>query len=106
MATEPRCHCQSCTIRSLTGPAVVITVGILFLLHQLRGGVFYFGHTWPIILVVIGAIQLASSLASRQGHIQPAPVPGGVPPIPPAAPPPPTVPPAGVSQPPYTPQGQ
>jgi Domain of unknown function (DUF5668) len=102
VATQPRCHCQSCSIRSLTGPAVVITVGILFLLHQLRGGVFFFGHTWPIILVVIGAVQLASSLASREGHREPVPVAG----VPPGTPPAPPVPPAGVSQPPYSPQGQ
>jgi Domain of unknown function (DUF5668) len=102
VATQPRCPCQSCNIRSLTGPAVVITVGVLFLLHQLRGGTFFFGHTWPIILIVIGAIQLASSMASRDGHREILPTPG-VPPVPPPASP---VAPAGVSQPPYTPQGQ
>ena len=50
MSTQPRCHCPSCTIRELTGPAVVITVGVLFLLHQVQGGRFSFGNTWPVIL--------------------------------------------------------
>jgi hypothetical protein len=110
MASQGRCHCQSCTIRSLTGPAVVITIGILFLLHQLRGGEFYFGHTWPVILVVIGLVQLATATASREGHVEPVqfvPVPGvlpappnsGVPPVPPATG-------TGTSQPPYTTSGQ
>jgi len=69
MSTQVRCHCQSCTIRGLTGPAIVITIGILFLLHQIGGGQFYFGHTWPVLLLVIGLLQLASSVASREGHI-------------------------------------
>jgi hypothetical protein len=99
MATQPRCTCQSCSVRSLTGPAIVITIGVLFLLHQLRGGIFYFGHTWPVILVVIGAIQLAAATASREGHIEPTPVIG----VPPAAPPP--APPSGTTQPPYSTQG-
>jgi hypothetical protein len=102
MATQGRCHCQSCTVRSLTGPAVVIAIGVLFLLHQLRGGYFYFGHTWPVILVVIGLVQLASSMASREGHVEFTP-PVGVPPVPPIPP----VPPSGASQtPPYSTPGQ
>lgn len=106
MATglQTRCHCQSCTVRSLTGPAIVITIGVLFLLHQLRGGTFFFGHTWPLILVVIGAVQLASSIASREGHVEPTP-PVGLPPVPPAPPAPP-ISPSGVSQPPYPTRGQ
>lgn len=103
MSTQARCHCQSCTIRGLTGPAVVITIGVLFLLHQLHGGHFYFGNTWPVILVVIGFLYLASSLASREGHIEP---PSAT--LPPTAPP---VPPPGTSSPvppqnPYGTQGQ
>jgi len=108
MATQPRCHCQSCTMRSLTGPAIVITIGVLFLLHQLRGGTFYFGHTWPIIMVVIGLVQLASAVASREGHVDYRPI-VSVPPVPPAAVPPvppPAAPPGNISQPPYPTQGQ
>ena len=69
MSDRVRCHCQRCTIRALLGPAVVITIGVLFLLQQVRGGFFDFGNTYPLILVVIGAILLASSLASMEGHI-------------------------------------
>jgi hypothetical protein len=47
---------------------VIITVGVLFLLQQARGGYFDFGNTYPVILVVIGAILLASALAPMEGH--------------------------------------
>jgi hypothetical protein len=81
MSDRIRCHCPRCTIRALMGPAVVITIGVLFLLQEVRGGYFDIGNTYPLILVVIGAILLASSLASMQGHVEPANVP---PPVPPA----------------------
>lgn len=87
-----RCNCQRCVIRGLMGPAVIITVGVLFLLHQVRGGYLDFWYTWPVILVVVGAISLASNLASADGHIS-----GPVPPTPPGVAPP---------QNPYAGQGQ
>jgi Domain of unknown function (DUF5668) len=64
------------------GPAILITFGILFLLHQLHGGRFDIDNTWPAVFVVIGVLLLASSLASRDGHveIQSPPAPPGVPP--------------------------
>jgi hypothetical protein len=88
MSTQGRCRCQSCTIRGLTGPTIVITIGVLFLLHETQGGHFDFQNTWPVILLVIGLVQLASAFASREGHVdaQPA-VPGVPPPAPPANPP-------------------
>ncbi len=110
MSAQTRCHCRSCTIRSLMGPAVVITLGVLFLLHQTQGGRFYIGHTWPILILVIGAIQLASSVAPRDGHVEfRAPGVMPPPPVPPAPPfvPPPVVPPDGAPpQTPYSAQGQ
>lgn len=52
------------------GPAFLITIGVLFLLGQISRGHFDFSDTWPVILVVLGMIQLASSLAPRDGHIE------------------------------------
>jgi Domain of unknown function (DUF5668) len=86
-----RCRCQSCTIRGMMGPAILITLGLLFLLHQVQGGRFDFGNTWPVLLMVIGLLLLASSLAPRDGHIDPPPPvapPAGPPAMPPPPPPP------------------
>jgi len=84
MSNRIRCNCKRCTIRTLLGPAVVITVGVLFLLDQMRGGYFDFSNTWPVILIVIGAISLASAVAPMEGHFS-----GQVPPVPSGVTPPP-----------------
>ena len=99
MSTQPRCACSRCTIRGLMGPAVITTLGILFLLSELQHGMFSFGHTFPILLIVIGAILLASAVAPMDGHINPTTVPG-----PPAGPAPPSPPPTYSN--PYPRQGQ
>jgi hypothetical protein len=65
---------------------VIVTVGVLFLLQQARGGYFDFGNTYPVILVVIGAILLASALAPMEGHISSAAVPPAAPPAPASTP--------------------
>jgi hypothetical protein len=81
MSDRIRCACRRCTIRSLMGPAVIITVGVLFLLDQMRGGNFSFGATYPVILIVIGVISLAAAAAPADGHVS-----GPVPPPAPGAP--------------------
>jgi hypothetical protein len=80
-----RCTCSSCTIRGLMGPAVITTLGVLFLLSELRHGPFSIGHTFPVLFIVIGAILLASAVAPNDGHIGATTVPT-VPPIPPTPP--------------------
>jgi Domain of unknown function (DUF5668) len=96
MSNRIRCTCRRCTIRSLMGPAVIITVGVLFLLDQMRGGYFDFSNTFPVILIVIGVVSLASALAPMDGHISGT--------LPPAAPPPGTA--ANAPQNPSAGQGQ
>ncbi len=87
MSDRIRCTCQRCTIRGLMGPVIIVTVGVLFLLAEMRGGFFDFSNTYPVILIVIGLISLASAMASSDGHVS-AP-----PPVSPAAPPAQSVPP-------------
>jgi len=70
------------------GPAIIITVGVLLLLDQMRGSIFSFGDTYPVILIVIGAISLAAAASPAEGHISGGVAPqapdtsGSVPPAP------------------------
>jgi hypothetical protein len=83
MSDRIRCSCQRCSIRGLMGPVVVVTVGVLFLLAEMRGGFFDFSNTYPVILIVIGIVSLASTFASSEGHVDPtAPVTAAIPPAP------------------------
>jgi len=81
MSDRTRCACRRCTIRALMGPAVIITVGVLFLLDQTRSGSFSFWNTYPVILIVMGIISLAAAASSNGGHISTA-----APPLTPAVP--------------------
>jgi hypothetical protein len=52
------------------GPAVLITIGVLFLLDQMgRAHWMGFDFTWPALLIVIGLIKLLEHSASTNGHI-------------------------------------
>lgn len=85
MSDRMRCSCRRCTIRGMSGPANLITIGVLFLLQQTQGGYFSFGHTWPVILLMNGALSLAAALAPTDGHIfNDAPAQTAAPPAPPA----------------------
>ncbi|MGB8457551.1 MAG: DUF5668 domain-containing protein [Candidatus Acidiferrum sp.] len=90
MSNHVHCNCQRCTIRGLRGPVIVVTIGVLFLLQELRGGFFDFSNTYPVIIIVIGLMSLACALAPSEGHFPTAaPTPTGAPP-PPGVPPPPS----------------
>ena len=79
---RPMCVCERCRTRKLMGPAILVTLGVLFLLDNTSN--IDFGKTWPAILLVIGIVKLVQSNASYNGHIGPLP-PGssGYPPAPP-----------------------
>ncbi len=61
------CQCDRCRMRKITGPAVLVTIGILALLGNLHGPGFE--RTWPAILLVIGVVKLLQSNASTAGHL-------------------------------------
>jgi hypothetical protein len=99
------CHCTRCRSQRLMGPAVLVTIGFLFLFETL--GKLGFGHTWPILLLVVGGVKLFQSRASTDGHMGAfPPTPGGGTPTatappnvpPPPAPPTPSTPSAGPSE--------
>jgi len=82
------CQCARCRTRRIMGPAMLLTIGSLFLLENVH--VANFGRTWPVILLVIGAVKLLQGSASIEGHIPPG---GSIPPaplVPPVPPVPPT----------------
>jgi DUF4097 and DUF4098 domain-containing protein YvlB len=42
---------------------------LLFLIGQARPGLWFWGKTWPIVLLVWGVLKLGEALASSEGHI-------------------------------------
>jgi len=63
------------------GPAILITLGVLFLLQETR--TIRFEETFPVLLIVIGVLMYLGRSASMEGHVD-VPVSGVV-----QAPPPP-----------------
>lgn len=52
------------------GPAVLITLGVLFLLDQVVHVYWMeFGRTWPALLIVIGLVMFLQHNAPATGHI-------------------------------------
>ena len=86
---RPYCVCEHCRTRKLMGPAILVTLGVLFLLDNVSGVEFH--RTWPAILLVIGVVKLLQSNASSEGHIGPLP-PVTPPGVTPSVPPPPAPP--------------
>jgi hypothetical protein len=48
------------------GPAVLITLGVLFMLSEF--GVARFHNTWPILLIVIGLVKVLAGNLDTTGH--------------------------------------
>jgi hypothetical protein len=77
--------------RTLVGPAVLVTLGVIFLLDNLHDhwyDVPGLGRTWPLILLVIGVLKLM-----ERGHFGSSPHA----PEPPSSLPPEQQPPAGIN---------
>jgi hypothetical protein len=85
---RPACVCERCRTSKLMGPAILVTLGVVFLIG--------FFKAWPAILLVVGAVKLMQSNASSEGHFGPLPPgvrpygpPSGPANVPPNVPPPP-----------------
>lgn len=59
-------------VRAITGPIVLITIGVLFAFDRFTE--FRFTQTWPILLIVIGLLKLMGG-RRRGWYDQPPPPP-------------------------------
>jgi hypothetical protein len=75
------CQCTRCRAHGLMGAAVLITLGILFLMDSYH--VIRFVEAVPALLLVIGVVLLVARTGSTEGHIQPGWIAGPV--VPPPA---------------------
>jgi Domain of unknown function (DUF5668) len=66
---NPECDCSRCRSGRLFGPAMIITIGALFLIDQ--NSYVGFDRTWPVILLVAGLFSYLGRAASLEGHVQP-----------------------------------
>ena len=73
-----RCPCPRCRFRGLMGPAILITLGVLFLLSEMW--IVPFDDSWPALLIVIGLFMYLGRSASIEGHIEPYSQSGTAPP--------------------------
>ncbi len=48
-------------LQAIRGPILLITIGILFAIHQ--AGIVPFSRTWPLIIIVIGLMKLLERMA-------------------------------------------
>lgn len=51
----------------MTGPLILIVLGVLLLLNNLYPAVYPFSRVWPVILIVIGLAKVLEFVAHRAG---------------------------------------
>jgi hypothetical protein len=56
-------------MQSIRGPVLLITIGVLFAIHQ--AGILGFGRTWPLLLIIIGLMKLLERAFAPAGTVQP-----------------------------------
>lgn len=49
----------------MTGPLILIVLGVLLLLNNLYPEVYRLGRVWPVIIIVIGIAKVLESLVHR-----------------------------------------
>lgn len=62
-------------VQALRGPILLITIGILFAVHQAGGLPIH--RTWPLIIIVVGVMKLLERTAAPSGSFPQPPPPGG-----------------------------
>lgn len=66
---NPACRCARCRTRGITGPAVLITVGVLFLVAN--STTYDFERTWPVLIIVIGVCNFIRYVLPPSEHLNP-----------------------------------
>jgi hypothetical protein len=61
--------------QAIRGPILLITIGILFAIHQAGGLPIY--RSWPLVIIVIGVMKLMERTATPTAGTYPPPPPGG-----------------------------
>jgi hypothetical protein len=59
--------------QAIRGPILLITIGVLFAVHQ--AGIISFARTWPLIIIVIGLMKLIERMFAQCPAQFPAPPP-------------------------------
>ena len=68
---------SSYLVRAITGPIILITIGVLFAFDRFTE--FRFTQTWPVLLIVIGLLKLLGGGTRRWRGDYPPPPPGAGP---------------------------
>jgi hypothetical protein len=77
------CGCTRCRCRCITGPVFLMALGFVALLDEFNVRNLDWGHSWPLLLIVLGTTMFIQRSASTEGHQQlagrvpPPPVAGG-----------------------------
>ena len=50
----------------MTGPLILIVLGVLLLLNNLYPAEYPIGRVWPVIIVVVGIAKVLESIAHRR----------------------------------------
>ncbi len=64
-------------LQSIKGPVIMITIGVLFAADRFTD--YHFHQTWPVLLIVIGLMQLLVGRRRRPGYYPPPPPAGSGP---------------------------
>jgi hypothetical protein len=54
----------------MTGPLILIVIGVLFLLNNLYPDVYRFSRLWPVILIAVGAAKVLEGWLRRMNRQQ------------------------------------
>ncbi len=68
---------SSYLVRAVTGPIILITIGVLFAFDRFTE--FRFTQTWPVLLIVFGLLKLLGGSRRRWSGNYPPPPPPSAP---------------------------